>query len=119
MARTSLGAQRINAGYLAALRVVLANQSRAERYGYDLEMNLDTPFATERTMRTIIDQMATAGHSQGKQVNFGGGRRQTIQCFAGAKSRPRGARAVEGETAYVADLPHGLLDSDVPTWPVP
>ena len=44
---------RKDAGYLSALRVALGNQNRAERYGYDLEMNLDTLFATERTMCTI------------------------------------------------------------------
>lgn len=80
-ARQELGCRRISAKYLAALRVVLGNQAKAERDRYSLEMNIRTTFAPERVMRTIIDQMREAGITAGVQVSLGAGKTQTVQCF--------------------------------------
>lgn len=80
-AREALGAQRCSIQYLAALRIVLGNQAHAAHKGYPLEMNLRTSFATERVMRTIIDQMKAAGITEDVQVQLGLGRTQTVQRF--------------------------------------
>lgn len=80
-ARDVLKAQRIRVGYLEALRVVLGNQAHAERGGYNLEQNIRVDFATEREMRTINDQMRTAGITEDRPVTLGAGRVQTVQCF--------------------------------------
>lgn len=91
----SLGAQRCSMRYLDALRVVLGNQAHAERHGYLLEMNLRATFATERTMRTIIDQMRAAGITFGKAVHLGGGRIQVVQCFGRRRRNCTEATAAE------------------------
>jgi hypothetical protein len=56
-----LGAQRCSSNYLAALRHVLGNQAYADRIGCLLVMNRGVRFATERTMRTLIEQFCRAG----------------------------------------------------------
>jgi hypothetical protein len=81
-AREVLKAQRLRAGYLKALRVVLGNQAHAERGGYTLEQNVRVDFATEREMRTIKDQMRAAGITVDQVVALGAERVQTVQCFA-------------------------------------
>lgn len=58
---TSLGAKRCSVAYLEALRIILGNMAHADRLGVRLRLPLDVPFASERTMRTIITQMETAG----------------------------------------------------------
>jgi hypothetical protein len=80
-AQEDLKAQRLRAGYLEALRVVLGNQAHAERGGYTLEQNIRVDFATEREMRTINDQMRAAGITTDQTVTLGVGRAQTVQCF--------------------------------------
>lgn len=80
-ARDVLAAERIRAGYLEALRVVLGNQAHADRGGYTLEQNTRVGFATEREMRTINDQMQAARITKGQPVTLGAGRVQTVQCF--------------------------------------
>lgn len=80
-ARDVLKAQRIRAGYLEGLRVVLGNQAHAERGGYTLEQNIRVDFATEREMRTINDQMRAARITEDRTVTLGAGRVQTVQCF--------------------------------------
>ena len=82
--REVLGAQGISAGYLDALRIVLGNQANAERLGYLLEMNIRTRFASERTMRTIIDQMSAAGIANAVGVGLGKGKAQTVRVFPSA-----------------------------------
>lgn len=81
VARDCLGAQRMSVEYLQALRVVLGNQASAEREGHVLELNIRTDFATERVMRTIINQMKVAGITSGRRVLLGRGRVQVIQVF--------------------------------------
>ena len=95
MARETLGAVRCSQQYLDALRVVLGNQALAERHGYRLEMNVRVTFTTARTMRTILDQMAAAGLTFGKQVSLGQGRVQVVQCFHRRPVRVSAARALE------------------------
>lgn len=85
-ARDTLKAQRMSARYLDTLRVVLGNQACSERRGQALEMNIRGEVGTERTMRTIIDQMKDAGITQGKQVHLGQGRVQVVQFFIPARS---------------------------------
>lgn len=80
-ARDTLGAVRIRSGYLEALRVVLGNQAHAERHGYTLEQNVRVDFASVQVMRTINEQMNTAGITQGRTVALGNGRVQTMQVF--------------------------------------
>ncbi len=127
-ARKSLDAKRLNADYLAALRIVLGNQAHAERDGVDLELNHEVAFASARTMRTIIDQMRAKAITTGKSVSLGKGKRQEIQCFLGKReSRQRWHdpakelewhyRRREGVSRYDADLPTGLRAQDVPEWP--
>ena len=83
MARETLGATRCSEQYLDALRVILGNQAQAEKYGYVLEMNQRVSFASQKVMRTIIDQMQAAGVSFGSVVGLGAGRSQVVQCFSG------------------------------------
>lgn len=80
-ARDTLGAVRIRSGYLEALRVVLGNQAHAERHGYTLEQNVRVDFVSVQVMRTINEQMNTAGITQGRTVALGNGRVQTMQVF--------------------------------------
>lgn len=90
-AREVLGAQRMSAAYLEALRIILGNQAHAERYRIPLELNIKTPYApsvTERTMRTIIDQMTDAGITRGVHVGLGSGRVQVVQGFFPITPRP-------------------------------
>jgi hypothetical protein len=134
LARESLGAKRLNANYLDALRIVLGNQAHAERERYDLELNQRVPFATQRTMRTIIEQMQAVGQTTSRKVQLGGGKAQTIQCFAAGEPRTplqwrnsygtaedaeeleRLCRMREGSCRYDGELPQGLRDKDVPSW---
>lgn len=60
-ASETLGAVRCSAGYLAALRIVLGNMARADRYGATLHLSADVPFTTRATMRTILKQIHGAG----------------------------------------------------------
>lgn len=86
-ARNTLGAARCSAQYLDALRVVLGNQAVAESSRHVLEMNHRVAFASQRVMRTIIDQMQAARISFGSVVGLGKGRSQEVQCFAGYRPR--------------------------------
>lgn len=86
-AKDRLGAARCSEQYLDALRVVLGNQAKAEKYGYVLEINLRVRFATQRVMRTIIDQMRARRISFGVVIGCGKGRSQVVQCFAQKQSR--------------------------------
>lgn len=129
-ARDTLKAQRISSGYLDALRVVLGNQADAEREGYTLEQNIRVDFASERTMRTINDQLQTAGITTGIPVGLGSGRGQTVLCFVpGGKQRRARLSAAEqmneiyrrheelAERVWVDDppyLPEGMTEEDVP-----
>ncbi|WP_290870834.1 hypothetical protein, partial [Aquabacterium sp.] len=83
-AREHLGAQRPNTGYLSSLRIVLGNQAHAERTGHTLEMNIRSEAGSERTMRTIIDQMKHAGITERRMVFLGQGRKQEVQCYVPA-----------------------------------
>ena len=126
-ARETLKAARMSEQYLDALRVVLGNQAEAERMGYVLELNIRVPFAPERVMRTIIDQMRRAGLTFGERVALGAGRTQVVQCFASREYRSADA-AADLEHAYraeedaarsapeVADagVPWGIPASEVP-----
>ncbi len=80
-ARDTLGAKRMSKQYLDALRVVLGNKADASCRRYVLELNIRVPFAAERVMRTIIDQMKRAGLTYGQGVALGNGRTQVVQCF--------------------------------------
>lgn len=80
-ARKTLGAKRCSLKYLETLRVVLGNLAKAEHEGYVLELNVRTPFGTERTMRTIIGQLRCAEITRGETVVLGDGRSQVVQCF--------------------------------------
>lgn len=84
-AAAELGAQRASAQYLDALCIVIGNQARAERFGYVLELNVRVPFTTVRTMRTILDQMRTAGVTFDQVIQLGRGRSQVVQCFGRAR----------------------------------
>ena len=130
----TLRAKRLRPDYLAALRVVLGNQAHAERHRYDLEMNHRVPFASERTMRTIIDQMRAAGETEDRPVRLGNGRFQTIQCFAAGEPRTplvdathygttedaeeleRRWRSCEGVRQYSEQIPPDLTDDHIPCW---
>jgi hypothetical protein len=121
MAKLSLGAERCRATYLAALRVVLGNQARAERYGYLLEMNQRVDFATAKTMRNIIEQMRATPHTFGKVVALGLGRSQEVRCFVSRENRlgsleerlERMYRREEGQGPYTADIHPGLHDDEL------
>jgi hypothetical protein len=80
-ARDDLGAARCSQKYLDALRIVLGNQTHAEQFGYLLEMNTRTAFATEKVMRTILCQMDMAGVTFKKQAALGQGRVQAMHCY--------------------------------------
>lgn len=71
----------MNEGYLSSLRIVLGNQAHAERTGQALEMNIRSEAGSERTLRTIIDQMKGAGITERRTVFLGQGRRQEVQCY--------------------------------------
>lgn len=67
-AMETLGAERCSADYLSALRIVLGNMARADRYGARLRLAQqmpglgDAPPAIPRQrMRTILDQLYRAG----------------------------------------------------------
>jgi len=120
MACETLGARRCSQQYLEALRVVLGNQAHAERVGYLLEMNVRTSFTSERTMRTILDQMTGMKGVFRKQVVMGAGRTQAVHCYY----RPRHAgsaeeelnrmyRAAEGYDCF-SSVPSNLAEEDVP-----
>lgn len=123
-AREVLGAQRMSAAYLDALRITLGNQAHAERYRVLLELNIKTPHApsiTERTMRTIIDQMTDAGITQGVHVGLGEGRAQVVQGFFPSTPRPDLAALLRmdeapqpGRPAPVAHIPACITEADVP-----
>lgn len=106
MARETLGAMRCSQQYLDALRVVLGNQAHAERHGYRLEMNVRVTFTTERTMRTILEQMAAAGLTFGKQVSLGQGRAQVVHCFHRRPARAPAAEALEALYRRAEQEPH-------------
>lgn len=95
LARESLGATRMSSKYLEALRVVLGNQAEAERRGYLVELNVRTSFATERTMRTILDQLQGAGAIFTKTVSLGPGRCQEVKCFGRRRAECGSADAPE------------------------
>lgn len=72
-ATATLGAQRCSDDYLSALRVVLGNMSLADRIGVPLKLRIAVDFATPRTMRTLIHQLARAGFlHDDKWVGFRG-----------------------------------------------
>ena len=108
LAKAELGAVRIRAPYLEALRVVLGNQAEADRRGYTLEMNIRTDFATERVMRNIIDQMQKAGITEGRQVELGGNRAQVVQCYQPPHIPVAAApsRACRMEDIPAGEVPH-------------
>lgn len=136
-ARDRLGAQRVSAKYLDALRVVLGNQAQAERDGFVLEMNQRVQFAPEKVMRNIIDQMCAAEITRGRAVGLGNGRRQVVQCFVSAEERApmywingfgdarhveeleRMYRRHEGVRRYDFGLHPDIHDLDVPAWAEP
>lgn len=96
-AAETLGALRCSEQYLDALRVVLGNQADAERHGYVLELNTRVSFATERTMRTILAQMAAAGLTSQREVYLGSGHRQTIHFID--NTEPQQAARTDGAAA--------------------
>lgn len=118
-ARSELGALRCSAQYLEALRVVLGNQAHAESYRYVIELNIRVPFTSERTMRTIVEQMRAANITYARTVNLGQSRRQVVQCFG---ERPRGHAATlewmyrrnEGRARPTSDLCRHICGRDVP-----
>ncbi|QPF74471.1 hypothetical protein G8A07_17130 [Roseateles sp. DAIF2] len=81
IASDTFGAVRCSQKYLNAMRVVLGNQAHAEQFGYLLEMNTRTSFATEKVMRTILGQMDQAGVTFKKQAVLGQGRVQAVHCY--------------------------------------
>jgi hypothetical protein len=116
-ARDQLGARRLSAAYLDALRVTVGNQARAERYGYVLELNIRVDFATERVMRNIIDQMQAAGITSSKRVSLGGGCTQVVQVFRPARKWRLDLNTMlrwEESGVSIADLPGGITAADVP-----
>lgn len=123
-ARSELGALRCSAQYLEALRVVLGNQAHAEERGYVIELNIRVPFTSERTMRTIVEQMRAAKITFGRSVGLGQSRRQVVQCFGrrssgcGAARAPRTLermyRRDEGEARSTSDLWRHICDREVP-----
>ena len=90
-AADTLGAQRMSAQYLHALGIVLGNLFRAEHLGYYLELNIRTRFTTERTMRTILDQLAAAGITKAFRAITGHGRVQSVQRFMTRRMEPQEA----------------------------
>lgn len=124
-ARDTLGALRCSHQYLDALCIVLGNQAHAERCGYLLEMNVRVPFTSERTMRTILDQMADAGITFRKQVSLGQGRAQVVHCFRRRRASTSAAgtleamyRQAESPSATAAD-PVLSRCVDLTGWQVP
>lgn len=120
IARDTLGAVRCSQKYLDALRIVLGNQAHAEEFGYLLEMNTRTDFATEKVMRTILGQMEQAGITFKKLVVLGQGRSQAVHCYRGSAARrdPTDVlnallRRAEGECC-VDDSPINIQAEDVP-----
>jgi len=81
IAGDTFGAVRCSRKYLDAMRIVLGNQAHAEQFGYILEMNTRTTFATEKVMRTILAQMEQAGVTFKKQAVLGQGRVQAMHCY--------------------------------------
>ena len=117
-ARSELGALRCSAQYLEALRIVLGNQAHAEGHRYVIELNVRVPFTSERTMRTILEQMRATNITYARTVNLGQSRRQVVQCFG---ERPRGHAATlewmyrrsEGEARPTSDLWRHVCGKDV------
>ncbi|TAK83327.1 MAG: hypothetical protein EPO09_21285 [Aquabacterium sp.] len=108
LAKETLGAVRIRAPYLDALRVVLGNQAEADRRGHTLEMNIRTDFATERVMRNIIDQMQKAGITEGRPVELGSNRVQVVQCYQPPHIPPAAlpSRACRMEDIPIEEVPY-------------
>jgi hypothetical protein len=74
-------------------------------------MNLRVPFATERVMRTIIDQMREARIVFGVNVSLGERRTQVVQCFVTKDGR--------GEQADVTlERMYRLTEAADPTPPI-
>lgn len=57
----TLGAQRLSAGYLPALRGVLGMMANAERGRFVLDLPINVRHSSPRTMRTILSQLRQAG----------------------------------------------------------
>lgn len=120
IARDTLAAVRCSQNYIGALRIVLGNQAHAEQFGYLLEMNTRTEFASEWTMRTILSQMDAASITFRKQVVLGQGRVQVMHCYRRPPARHEPAEALnaqcrrtEGEDRS-GSLPPNIVEADIP-----
>ena len=86
-ATDTLGAKRCSAGYLKALRHILGNQARADSTGTELDMNHRVTFATEQTMRTLIDQFSQAGITCKRTRATSPQHSQIVTCYQGVFRR--------------------------------
>jgi hypothetical protein len=87
-AKETLGAKRISAAYLRALRFVLGNQAHADRIGCDLEMNVGVRFIAPQTMRTLIAQFFQAGITSKRRRRTMGGLSAVVTYYRGDSSEP-------------------------------
>lgn len=78
--------QRCRKDSLNALRVVLGNQAYAERIGGQLQMSREVSFATQQTMRTLIDRFASEGLAKKERRMTAPGCVNEVAVFRGVPS---------------------------------
>ena len=79
------GAVRCSTDYLKALAHILGNQAHADRTGALLEMNTIVPFASQRTMRTLLGQLQARGITRRLHRDYGPGRVQAVSFYQGRR----------------------------------
>ncbi len=82
-AKHTLGMQRCRADSMDALRVILGNQAHAEQIGGRLRLSRTAGFASEQTVRTLIDRFVDAGLARKERLTCARGRTNDIAVFKG------------------------------------
>ena len=114
---STLGAVRCSAKYLEALNCVLGNQAAADRIGALLELNLDNPVCSPRTMRTILQQMHGAGLVNRHHKYLGAGRVQWVYVYRGRwMPRVKPERALHDHYRRIEEQDMQLQAYALDTW---
>lgn len=67
-AKNALGMERCRKNSIDALRIILGNQAYAERNDFRLRLSRTAGFASEQTLRTLIDRFVAAGFARKKKL---------------------------------------------------
>jgi len=90
-----LGTKRCSADYLEALAVTLGNMAAADRLGASLRLPVAVPFATPRTMRTILERLESAGRVERCSLTDSKGRPHEVRVYRGMAAREPAADLFE------------------------